>query len=369
MWAEKLKNGKVRYCERYYDLLTGKEKKVSVTMDKETPRNTKLAAATLQSKIDSALHPEAPEGTTLEMLVEYYRKDQQRTVKASTSKRNYFACETLMNILGRDVLVDKLNAGYIRSRLLATDKDPGTLNEHIKRLKALIRWGYRNDFLEDIRWLDKLDLLKDISHREKIKDKYLEGDELRTLLDAMESPRWKNLTHFLALSGLRFGEAVALTNKDVDFENNVIIVNKTYDIVNEEITTPKTLCSIREVYMQEELRRLCRKIRTDNLRFRNVTKYRNNDLFLEGPDGNFIKYYTYNKYLRENSMSAIGRPITAHVLRHTHASILMEKGVEVDTISRRLGHENSKVTKEIYLHVTEQLKKIDRERIANVNII
>lgn len=369
MWVEKLKNGKIRYCERYIDALTGKERKVSVTMDKDTAKNKKLATAALQSKIESALAPQVPKGVTLQMLVDYYQLDQEHTVKKSTSKRNRHACNALLRMLGPDILVDKLNAGYVRSRMLATGNKSGTLNEHLKRLKALIRWGYKNDHIADIRWLDKLDTFKDASRKEKVKDKFLEADELRTLLSVMTLPRWKNLTHFLALSGLRFGEAVALTNNDIDFKSNVIIVDKTYDIVNQEVTTPKTLCSIREVYMQPDLRKLCQEIRTDNLRFRNVTNYQNNNLFLEGADGSFIKYYAYNKYLKKYSELTLGRQVTAHALRHTHASILMQNGVDIDTISRRLGHENSRITKEIYLHVTEELKKIDQERLSNVHII
>lgn len=60
--------------------------------------------------------------------------------------------------------------------------------------------------------------------------------------------------------------------------------------------------------------------------------------------------------------------ITVHALRHTHASLLLEKGVSIDTISRRLGHKNSKITREIYLHVTEKLKEKDNSQIAAINI-
>lgn len=60
--------------------------------------------------------------------------------------------------------------------------------------------------------------------------------------------------------------------------------------------------------------------------------------------------------------------ITVHALRHTHASLLLEKGVSIDMISRRLGHKNSKITREIYLHVTEKLKEKDNSQIAAINI-
>ena len=91
-------------------------------------------------------------------------------------------------------------------------------------------------------------------------------------------------------------------------------------------------------------------------------------LFLFSRNGTYIHYYSYNKYLRENSKRVLGRAITPHALRHTHASLLLEQGISIDTISRRLGHENSKVTKEIYLHVTKKLTEKDNEQIAKVSI-
>lgn len=73
--------------------------------------------------------------------------------------------------------------------------------------------------------------------------------------------------------------------------------------------------------------------------------------------------------MREKSELIIGRKLTTHALRHTHASLLLANGVLIDTISRRLGHENSKVTKEIYLHATQKLALIDNEQIRDLKII
>ena len=93
------------------------------------------------------------------------------------------------------------------------------------------------------------------------------------------------------------------------------------------------------------------------------------NLLIASPKGKYMNYYTYNKYLKENALKAIGRSITAHTLRHTHASLLLAKGIDVDTISRRLGHEDSRITKEIYLHVTKDLKELDNKRIGKIKII
>lgn len=68
-----------------------------------------------------------------------------------------------------------------------------------------------------------------------------------------------------------------------------------------------------------------------------------------GKDGDYISYDTYAKYYRENAKILIGRQLTPHCLRYTHTAMLAEAGVDLDTISRRLGHADRKITKEVYI--------------------
>ena len=370
MWIEEKANGKYKFTERYTDYLTGQKKRVSITLDKNTAQSRKLAQRTLNEMIAASYSKTSIKEYSLKELVDAYQKEQLLTVKQSTYTRNFHALNTIMKMLGEDTLVSRISAPFVKERFLATGKSPGTLNEHLKRFKALMRWGYKNDYIENVLFLDKISAFKDIPHKEKIQDKYLESAEVKKLLNAMTEDVWRYLTEFLILSGLRFGEALALSKEDVDFKNNLIHVTKTFDTVNEIVTTPKTLCSIRDVYMQPELVYCCHKL--NELMLRRKLMYgiiSTVNRFLFSKNGDYIHYYAYNKYLRENTEKILGRPLTAHALRHTHASLLLEKGISIDVISRRLGHENSKVTREIYLHVTERLKEKDNEQIAQISFL
>ena len=368
MWVEESKNGKFKFCERYEDYLTGKTKRVSITMDKNTPQSRKTAQKTLELKIQQAMGACPDHQCTLKELVEEYRKDQKKTVKQSTYSRNYFACNAIMKMLGESTIVEHMTAKYVRSRFRDSGKENSTLNEHLTRFRALIRWGYSNDMISDITFLEKIEPFKDLPHKQKIQDKYLESDQLKALLDGMDHTLWRLCTEFMALSGLRVGELIALDRIDVDFKNKVIHVTKNYDYINQIVTSPKSFCSISDVYMQEELENVCKQLNALMLRRRLMFNIGKPALFLFSRNGTYIHYYSYNKYLRENSKRVLGRAITPHALRHTHASLLLEQGISIDTISRRLGHENSKVTKEIYLHVTKKLTEKDNEQIAKVSI-
>jgi integrase len=48
-------------------------------------------------------------------------------------------------------------------------------------------------------------------------------------------------------------------------------------------------------------------------------------------------------------------PIRFHDLRHSHATILLERGVALKVIQVRLGHSNIEITSRLYAHVTEKL--------------
>lgn len=167
----------------------------------------------------------------------------------------------------------------------------------------------------------------------------------------------------------RLGEVIALEDKDVDLDAGCIHVTKTYDSINKIVTSPKSFCSIRDVYIQKELEVTCRKMRALMLRRKLMYGLDKQPLFIFSEKGTHIHYFAYNKYLRENSQRVLGRAITPHALRHTHASLLLEQGISIDTISRRLGHENSDVTRAIYLHVTQKLQAKDNQQISRISIL
>ena len=365
MWIEKTPSGKFKACERYTDPMTGKEKKVSVTLKKNTASSRKLAMQTLANKIAEKVAPAAShKDLTVSELISLYLDDQKKTTKDSTYRRSVFSCKNVKRFLGGDTLVEKLTSGYIRKSILSTGKKPNTMNEYLKRTKLVLRWGYKNDYVENISYLDKIERFKDSTAREKIRDKYLESNELKAVIDAMTLQKWKDMTLFLALTGMRIGEALALTTNDVDIVNREIHINKTYDTNNKVTTTPKTIDSFRDIYIQDELLPLVRRIRQSALAYRLANK---SDLLFQDSNGRY-DYNAFRKHFRVYTMKVLDRKCTPHILRHTHTSLMAEQGIPLDVISRRLGHSDSRITKEIYFHVTKNLKKKDDALFRSVSV-
>ncbi|MBC6316743.1 tyrosine-type recombinase/integrase [Listeria grandensis] len=58
--------------------------------------------------------------------------------------------------------------------------------------------------------------------------------------------------------------------------------------------------------------------------------------------------------------------ITSHGLRHSHASILLYRGVNIKYISRRLGHKDIITTLQIYSHIIDELEQKESRLVDDV---
>ena len=146
------------------------------------------------------------------------------------------------------------------------------------------------------------------------------------------------------------------------------------------LDTPKNLSSIRKIFIDRFLIDILKQWHKKQLIFR-LKNGVNNKIDKENYVFTTIVVHTKQekvvlpigvaatfKYI--NNRKSFYKHIHAHMLRHTHVSLLAEtKKVSLTDIQDRLGHSNSQTTRKIYLHVTEKSKintaKIFEEYIAN----
>ena len=365
MWIEPYKD-KYRAIERYTDPMTGKTRRVSTIIDKNTKQVRKAAEELLRAKIEGADDIQQDADITLEEIETAYINHQMQVTREQTWKRDKSVIKCIVSAIGKDSIANRLTARFVVNRISQTNKPHVTQNSYISHFKRMIRWAYTADLVEDISYLAKIKPLPDKEKKLRTSEKYLDSKELKQLLDEMKIDRWKLLTQFLALSGLRIGEALALNDEDV---KDYIVVAKTVDVKTGTVfLNAKTDAGNRSVFVQPELATVIRKIRT-YVKKELLASGNRSEIFFPDSEGNYLNYYSYNKYLKENTIIAIGRPLTPHALRHTHVSLLAEQGYPLEAISRRVGHDDSKVTKEIYLHVTDRQKKRDEEQMKNMKFL
>ncbi|MNI55039.1 Transposase [compost metagenome] len=222
----------------------------------------------------------------------------------------------------------------------------------------------------------------------KSKTEYLEKEELALFIKtAYEIPEEsetekEQLTlrqcaralHILAYSGLRIGELCALSEIDIDQEEQKINVIKTlnvqHGIENYILDTPKNETSVREVDVTKQVLDLFKEQEHEKKKLR---------LMIGG------EFYTKEKFIFINAYKKPGYPLSPleiarymklvlekaklplelspHKLRHTYTSLMAEAGVELAAIQRQLGHANDAMTTRIYLHVTKARRRTDVEKL------
>ena len=369
MYVRQTKEGRWRFAEAYPDPLTGKKREVSVTLDKNTTASRKEASSILQEKIREKTSSFDPDKIRLGELIDQFVAYQYRMRKESTALQDEFLLASVKKLIGADAIVSRITAPVIRDKLDSSGKDATWKNQKIKHIKLLFRWAYKQGYISDTSMIDRLERYPEPSARQKVIGKYLEADELKEVISSMESNTdYQLLTRFLVLSGCRIGEAIALTTKDVDLDSCDLTVDKTYALNTKKVQSTKTEMSDRIVHMRPELRDLLKIVLRRQKQICMAFGVRTKILF-PWHDGGYMHYESYSKYFREHVQKVIGHSLPVHSLRHTYTSLMAEAGVPIETISRQLGHADSKITREIYMHVTDKIRKADNERLDAVNIL
>ena len=166
-----------------------------------------------------------------------------------------------------------------------------------------------------------------------------EYDRFISVVD--KSDKYYVLFELLFWTGIRIGEALALTISDFDFDRKELRITKTYYRLERKdiITAPKTENSIRSISMPDFLLEEVKDY------YNRLYKYpRNERLFPVVPKA------VENKFKRDIEKAGVKR-IRIHDLRHSHASYLIDRGVDAMRIKERLGHKDIKITLNTYGHL------------------
>lgn len=158
----------------------------------------------------------------------------------------------------------------------------------------------------------------------------------------------------LAYTGIRKGEALALTWNDINLKKGYISITKTRDEYGTR--KPKTPESVRKVTFSDDLRKeiLIYKQHVWLAYTAHHRAFSNSDLLILSSTGKVPDSTGINRRLR-NMLKKIGMDelvgkFTVHSFRHTHATLLIDAGMPVKTVSKRLGHSNVETTFKYYVH-------------------
>jgi integrase len=174
------------------------------------------------------------------------------------------------------------------------------------------------------------------------------------------------------LCGLRLGEVLALRWNRVDFDANVIQVREALEqtkLHGIRFKPPKSKAGRRDITMPDEVVDALRIHRREQLELSlqlGVGRLPEDALLFTDINGSPRSLYAVSAAWRALADS-IGMPgVTFHSLRHSHASQLIDAGVDIVTISKRLGHAKPDITLRVYAHL---FQKDDAKAAAAINAV
>lgn len=166
-------------------------------------------------------------------------------------------------------------------------------------------------------------------------------DEFKQFIQTVDHLMFRTLFMVLFYGGLRKGEALALTWKDIDFKNKIIDINKT--VYHGRITSPKNESSVRKIKMPQHTMKLLGELKLNS---KNKIDY-----VVFGEFYDHIAHSTLDRHFNEYVEQAEVKRIRIHDFRHSHASYLISLGNDIQIVSKRLGHANTSTTYDVYSHL------------------
>ena len=195
--------------------------------------------------------------------------------------------------------------------------------------------------------------VKILSHQEKEKlEKY-----------CLEENTLKSLGIIICLNtGLRIGEICALKWKNIDLEEKSIYVEQTMQRVYIKqdkkskiiIDKPKSSYSIRTIPMNKKVYNILKSIQKN---------YKENDFLLTGDSEKFVEPRNYQHNFQIFLKNSKIKHYKFHCLRHTFATACIEVGMDIKSLSEILGHANTTITLDIYVHSSDKIKKKYLEKL------
>ena len=161
-------------------------------------------------------------------------------------------------------------------------------------------------------------------------------------------------------TGVRRGELTAILWTDLDVESRTLTVSKSAGRLKGEVrvTQPKTANSGRKICLPEE---------TVDLLVQEHEKHPSNPYMFPSPVTGKMYGPDCIRRLHKTLFrkAGISENLPFHSLRHTFASLAIQQGVDVKTVSSILGHYSAGFTLDTYAHVTGEMHKEAADRMGS----
>ncbi|WP_159649137.1 site-specific integrase [Erysipelothrix aquatica] len=306
------------------------------TKEKRFP--TKREAQNFETDFRRQLQIGYDENVTYSQMVNRFiewnsQRANERTIKDKTFLINKFT-ENISN--KKFSAVSKHDFMDIYIEINYTDWSVARKNRALMHIRAVSDFAYKHyDFTDRTKLLEPFIKTSDDVEQMKV---WL-PEQLDLFLSEIDDYTLKALFHFQFYSGARIGETRALLKSDIS--NETVSFNKSIRSYREGFNPLKNTSSKRTIRLDDSTINMIKPLLlTDG------------DFLFGGPEP--IGMSTIQRAF-ENGIRASGVPkIKIHDLRHSHATLLINRGANIVAVSKRLGHSDVQTTLRTYTHLLQE---------------
>lgn len=311
---------------------------------------------------------------TLDKYYEEWIKEKRTYNKANSIRSYMITYDTyIKKLLGSRKVqeIEKREVLLVRDTVLK-EHSIATANYVITVLKMILKSAINDDIINKNVCAGIKPLKNTEIKASESKHRALTEEEQQAFMQAFKDNYYYEFVALLLLTGMRTGEAGALTWNDIDYKNNVIHIRRT--ITRDEQggfvkgNTPKSDAGARDIPMNEAIKDVLRmqKRKIDLQPIRDIEK----NVFLS-PYGKYITAQVLNVQIKSTvvKMAKNGFKmdiITAHAFRDTFATRYIEQGGTMQTLKTILGHSSINMTMDLYAHVLPNTKQAEMDKISIV---
>ncbi len=333
----------------------------------------------IQKDLNSNITPDGGNFTVLELVEKYI---SQKTGVRHNTRSNY---NFVVNVIKKEAFgqkrIDKIKVSDAKEWLIKMQQIDGRGYSSIHTIRGVVRPAFQMAVDDDLLVKNPFEfqlntvVVNDSVTREAI-TRQQERDFLEFVKNDQHFCKYYDGIYILFKTGLRISEFVGLTKKNLDFENNRIIVDHQLQRTRDMkyiIEDTKTESGERMVPMTPEVKEAFQRILANrkNPKVEPMVDGYSGFLYLDknGRPMVALHWEKYFQHIREkyNKIYRVQMPkITPHVCRHTFCSNMAKSGMNPKTLQYIMGHSDISVTLNTYTHLNYDDAEEEMQKVVGI---
>lgn len=366
------KNGQTVYRTSIYlgiDQVTGKKARTTVTAPTKSALKVKVREAINTFEKNGYTTKKKTTVTTYKDLVELWWDSYKHTVKLNTKLAMQGILKNYLLPAFGEYKLERITTPVIQAQInkwadQANNDEKGAFQNYSLLNSMNTRILQYGVAMQAITVNPAREVILPRKKQKAIdKVKHLDNQELKQFLNYLETLDQSDylnlydvtLYKLLLATGLRIGEATALEWADIDLENQTITISKTLNRYG-STNSPKSQSGVRVIDIDKAtalmLKHYHNRQRLEAMKLATTPTIVFTNLVRPYPCPSSLR-----KRLGEHFQQAKVTNVGFHGFRHTHASLLLNSGLDYKEIQHRLGHSSIGITMNTYAHLSKEKAK------------